>query len=307
MARRRPAFAAAVAVAGMWACQPAAEQPPTTGSPHRPLDGEHPIVAAAGDIACPGGPCDPEQATAEIVMRIDPDVVLALGDTQYREGAVAEFEASYDRSWGAFKAVTRPVPGNHEYRTAEAGGYFAYFGSAAAPDDGGDYSFDLGRWHLVAINSASLGAIDDDQLDWVRADLESSTRRCDLAYWHHPRFSSGAVEGIDPAPRLGPLWGLLHEEGVDVVLNGHAHQYERFAPLDAVGAIDEETGVREFVVGTGGGTPHPFEDEPAAGSRVRITDVYGVLELELRPRRYAWRFVGAVGSVLDHGSGTCHG
>ena len=263
-------------------------------------------MAAAGDIACPGPPCDPERSTAAIVSRIDPDLVLALGDTQYREGSLAEFGASYDRSWGAFKALTRPVPGNHEYRTTDAAGYFAYFGSAAAGENGGDYSFDLGRWHVIAVNSAFPGAITDRQLDWVREDLEASAHRCEIAYWHHPRFSSGAVEGNDPTPELGSLWTALYGEGVEVVLNGHAHQYERFAPLDGNGAIDVAKGIREFVVGTGGGTPHPFEDEPLPGSEVRITDVHGVLELELQPGAYEWRFVGSDGSVLDHGAGSCH-
>jgi 3',5'-cyclic AMP phosphodiesterase CpdA len=294
-----------VLVAVAAACERSADRPE---APSRvPRSGRYPVVVAAGDIACPGAPCDPERATAALVSRIDPDVVLALGDTQYREGSLADFRASYDRTWGTFKASTRPVPGNHEYRTTDAAGYFAYFGSIAAGEGGGHYSFDLGRWHLVAIDSAMPGAITDEQLDWVRADLESSSHRCEIAYWHHPRYSSGAVEGNDPIPELAPLWTLLHAQGVDVVLNGHAHQYERFAPLGADGEVDEGVGIREFVVGTGGGDPHPFVDEPLTASRVRITDVHGVLELELRPRAYAWRFVGTDGSVLDHGSGACHG
>jgi len=272
-----------------------------------PLSGRHPAVVAAGDIACPGSPCDPEQATAAIVSRIDPDLVLALGDTQYREGSLADFRASYERTWGAFKAITRPVPGNHEYRTTDASGYFTYFGTVAGGEDGGHDSFHLGRWHLVALDSAFPGAITDEQLDWVRADLEASSHRCEIVYWHHPLFSSGAVEGNDPMPELASLWALLHAQRVDVVLNGHAHQYERFAPLGADGAIDDDNGIREFVVGTGGGDPHPFEEVPLPASRVRITEVHGVLELELQPRSYAWRFVGADGSVLDHGSAACHG
>ncbi|HET9311680.1 MAG TPA: metallophosphoesterase [Actinomycetota bacterium] len=264
-------------------------------------------MVAAGDIACPGEPCDQERGTAAMVERIGPDVVLALGDTQYRAGALADFRASYDRTWGSFRSITKPVPGNHEYRTTGAAGYFAYFGRIAAVDDGGDYSFQLGRWLLVAINSAAPGAITDGQLDRVRADLEESSHRCEIVYWHHPLFSSGAVEGSDPMPELASLWALLHAQRVDVVLNGHAHQYERFAPLGADGAIDDVNGIREFVVGTGGGDPHPFEEVPLPASRVRITEVHGVLELELQPRAYAWRFVGTDGSVLDHGSAACHG
>jgi 3',5'-cyclic AMP phosphodiesterase CpdA len=263
-------------------------------------------VVAAGDIACPGDPCDGQRATAALVRRIDPVVVLALGDNQYTNGTLAEFEASYDPTWGEFRARTRPVPGNHEYRTDDAAGYFDYFGARASPQTHGDDAFDVGRWRVVALNSAAEGAITEDQLDWVRSELADADRRCELVYWHHPLFSSGAVEGNDPTPDLEALWALLVGEGVDVVLNGHAHQYERFAPLDADGRPSEETGIREFVVGTGGATPHAFEAEAAAGSIVRHTDVFGVLELELRPRGYAWRFVSAEGRVLDEGTGECH-
>jgi 3',5'-cyclic AMP phosphodiesterase CpdA len=283
------------------ACE-ALRDPAPSGTEWRPATGGHPVVVAAGDIACPGAaPCDPERSTAALIERMDAAAVLALGDTQYTDGTLAEYEASYDRSWGAFKDRTHPVPGNHEYRTVGAAGYFDYFGSRART---GDYGFDLGTWRLVAVDSAVDGAISGEQLDRVRSDLERSDRRCELAFWHHPRFSSGAVEGSDPVPELRALWTTLYEQGVDVVLNGHAHQYERFAPLDPEGNLDEAAGIREFVVGTGGGTPHPFEEEPVAGSRVRITDVHGVLELVLRPGSYSWRFVsvgGRVGRVLDHG------
>lgn len=279
---------------------------PPDGRPYRPLTGEHPVVVAAGDIACPGDPCDQQRETAAIVRRIDPTVVLALGDNQYTNGTLAEFEASYDPTWGEFLARTRPVPGNHEYRTDDAAGYFDYFGARASPQTHGDYAFDVGRWRVVALNSAAGGAITQEQIEWVRSDLHDADRRCELAYWHHPLFSSGAIEGNDPTPDLEALWALLVDEGVDVVLNGHAHQYERFAPLDADGQLSEETGIREFVVGTGGGTPHAFEQELVAGSSERFTDVFGVLEMELRPREYAWRFVSAEGRVLDQGAGECH-
>ncbi|MGH2540689.1 MAG: metallophosphoesterase family protein, partial [Actinomycetota bacterium] len=254
----------------------------------------------------PGEPCDPQRGTAALVRRIDPVVVLALGDNQYTNGTLGEFEASYDPTWGAFLARTRPVPGNHEYRTDGAAGYFEYFGARASPGSDGDYGFDVGRWRLVALNSAVDGAITAAQLEWVRSDLREADRRCELAYWHHPRFSSGTVEGNDPTPDLEALWAVLVDEGVDIVLNGHAHQYERFAPLDADGRPSEEAGIREFVVGTGGGTPHAFEEDPVAGSLVRRTDVHGVLELELRPRDYAWRFVSTDERVLDWGTGECH-
>ncbi|MGZ8631025.1 MAG: metallophosphoesterase family protein [Actinomycetota bacterium] len=308
MHRHRPRAAVAAVTTGLLialaACEPSADPAPT-GPPYRPVTGEYPVVAAAGDIACPPDEtCESARATADLLARIDPEAVLALGDNQYTWGTLAEFEASYDRTWGAFKDLTHPVPGNHEYRTPGGAGYFAYFGALSGPP-GGNYSFDLEGWHLVAINSAFEDAITDRQLDWVRADLDGSDGRCELAFWHHPRFSSGAVEGDDPVPELGPLWTLLNEQGVDVVLNGHAHQYERFAPLDADGRLDEATGIREFVVGTGGRTPHGFEEELVTGSEVQLTDVYGVLELVLRPRAYSWGFVSTDG-VLDRGVGDCH-
>ena len=264
-----------------------------------------PVVVAAGDIAPPGTGWG-HGATSDRILAIDPTVVLTLGDNQYPSGTLSDFQRHYGPTWGRFRTRTRPSPGNHDYETAGAAGYFAYFGRLAKPRGRSDYSFDLGTWHVVAVNSAPAGAIGEEQLDRVRSALERSNCRCELAYWHHPRYSSGAVEGHDPNPDLGPLWRLLNRHGVDVVLNGHAHHYERFAPLDAEGRLDESAGIREFVVGTGGGTPHPFEDEPVAGSRVRITDVHGVLELVLEPNAYTWRFVSAEGRVLDHGAGACH-
>ena len=263
--RVRVLVGAAIAVSA--SCEASGDVAPS-GTSYRPVRGDAPVIVAAGDIACPGDPCAPERATAALVARIDPTIVLALGDNQYTNGTLAEFERSYDVTWGTFKERTYPVPGNHEYRTREAAGYFGYFGKRASPGTDGDYGIDVGRWRLVALNSAAEGAITARQLDRVSADLRRSDAMCELAFWHHPRWSSGAVEGSDPEPDLGRLWEVLVEHGVDIVLNGHAHQYERFDALDAEGNVDGAAGIRQFVVGTGGGTPIASRTlrSPAPGS-----------------------------------------
>lgn len=302
MARRLIAarvLAAASLIVGLSVCRSV-----PTGAPFTPSTSGAAIVVAAGDIACPGQPCDEQRATADLVDSMRPDAVLALGDIQYVDGALADFESSFDPTWGRFLDETYPVPGNHEYHLPDAQGYFDYFGAAAYPEQGGWYSFDVGDWHLLAINSGS-GTISAEQLAWVEADLAGDDHVCELAYWHHPKWSSGTVHGPDPEPALESLWQTLHTAGVDVVLNGHEHNYERFALLDPNGRPDPQGGIRQFVVGTGGRSSYPFGD-PMPGSEKRITDVFGVLELTLQAEGYGWRFVGVPGTVLDQGSADCH-
>ena len=262
-----------------------------------------PVITAAGDIANEGEPGAPQRRTARLVLSIDPTAALTLGDNQYLDGELADFMASYDPTWGRFKNITRPVPGNHDYHTAGADGYFDYFGQRAHRGNGGYYSFDLGSWHLVAVNSGP-GSISDEQLDWIRQDLLRSDATCELAYWHHPRWSSGTNHGSDED--MAGLWQVLYEQGVDVVLNGHEHNYERFAPLSPSGDREPSTGIREFVVGTGGAGSYPFGD-PIPGSQRRLTDVFGVLRMTLHNDGYAWDFVRANGRVSDHGRHGCHG
>lgn len=267
-----------------------------------PARADDPVITAAGDIAQGGEPSRPQRQTARLVISIDPTAVLTLGDNQYPSGRLSDFRASYDPTWGRFKDITHPVPGNHEYLTARAQGYFRYFHRRAHRSTGGYYSFDLGAWHLVAVNSGRW-VISDAQLRFVRRDLRQSDATCELAYWHNPRFSSGAVHGSNPA--MGHLWRVLFRAGVDVVLNGHEHSYERFARLAPSGRRAPRRGIREFVVGTGGAGTYPFGD-PIRGSRVRITGVHGVLEMTLRPHRYDWAFVRTDGKVLDDGRDHCH-
>lgn len=261
-----------------------------------------PVITAAGDIAQEGESNRPQRQTARLVLSIDPTIALTLGDNQYPDGRLVDFRASYDPTWGRFKEITRPVPGNHDYYATGADGYFDYFGRLAHPSHGGYYSYDLGAWHLVAVNSR-LGAISDAQLRWIRRDLRRSDARCELAYWHNPRWSSGTSHGSDAA--AGDLWSVLSKAGVDVVLNGHEHNYERFAPLTPSGRRAPPRGIREFVVGTGGARTYPFGD-PITGSQVRITGVHGVLKMMLHREGYEWAFIRTDGKVLDSGRDRCH-
>jgi hypothetical protein len=259
-----------------------------------------PVVVAAGDIAMAGGH---QQVTSDRVLESDPDRVLVLGDNQYRSGELAEYRSFYDPTWGRFRASTRPVPGNHEYETAGAAGYFAYFGRAARPKGHSYYSFDLGGWHLIALNSSIDHGPGSAQERWLRADLVATAKRCILAYWHFPRFSSGAHQGSWGS--VGTFWNDLYDARADVVLSAHEHGYERFAPQTPWAKASRQ-GIRQFIVGTGGADLLGFAAHQP-NSQVRIGNVHGVLELVLHPASYQWRFVSEDGAVLDKGGPvTCH-
>lgn len=268
-------------------------------------------LAAAGDIAtCDGGG---QEATAALLdalfppsMRLDTGLVAVLGDNAYESGSKEEYLACYHPTWGRHKARTRPAVGNHEYVTAGASAYFEYFGAAAGDPARGYYSFDHGAWHVVALNSncAEVGGCQagSPQETWLRADLAAHSAACTLAFWHHPRFNSGAVHG--DAAFMRDIWQALMDHGADVVLAGHEHLYERFAPLDADGQPDA-AGPRSFVVGTGGRALYPF-GPPRTGSEARDNTSHGVLWLTLRPEGYDWLFVPAPpGTFSDAGSDLC--
>jgi hypothetical protein len=299
LARLVVVSAAAVALAGCGS-DPADE--PRAGPDHQQPAA---IVLAAGDIAyCgPGG----DERTARLLRR-EPGTILTLGDHAYPSGTPQQFERCYGTSWGRFRDRTRPAPGNHEYdASTSAQGYFGYFGAAAHPP-GGYYGFNLGGWHLVALNSSLCDTEGcgpgSDQFDWLRRDLADSAASCTLAYWHHPRYSSGVVHGSEED--VAPLWRLLHEAAAEVVLNGHEHNYERFAPQNPDGGPDPRQGIRQFVVGTGGGGHYEL-GPPLPTSEARNTDSYGVLKLRLRAGGYDWRFLPAAeGGFRDSGSGRCH-
>jgi acid phosphatase type 7 len=279
-----------------------------------------PVVVAAGDIASCASKSD--EVTAHLLARIH-GTVLTLGDNAYEDGTAADFRECYDPSWGKYKARTKPAPGNHDYSVGEtaigrvigraigtARGYFGYFGKAAGEPGKGYYSFNLGRWHLLSLNSncAEVGHCDSSspQMRWLKANLAANrNKRCTLAYFHHPRFSSGEEHGS--TPEVKPLWEVLYAAGVDVELSGHEHNYERFAPQDPNGKADPQRGIREFVVGTGGESHYPIL-EPIANSEVHNDHTYGVLKLTLHPKGYEWRFVPAgSGTFTDSGSALCHG
>ena len=259
-----------------------------------------PVVVAAGDIAEVGGH---QQLTSDRVRELDPDRVLLLGDNQYWSGTLAQYRRLYGPTWGRFKARTRPVPGNHEYQTPRAAGYFAYFGKAARPKGRSYYSFDLRGWHLIALNSSINHGPGSAQERWLRADLVATGKRCILAYWHYPRFSSGAHQGNWGS--LGTMWNDLYDARADVVLSGHEHSYERFA-RQTPWAKTSRQGIRQFVVGTGGADLLGFGARKPNSQR-RISHTHGVLELVLHPASYRWRFVSEDGAVLDRGGPVaCH-
>ena len=265
-------------------------------------------VVAAGDIASCRSSGD--EATARLLVTTK-GTVLALGDNAYEDGSVEAFRECYGPTWGRFKDRTRPVPGNHEYFTRGAAGYFGYFEDAAGESSEGYYSYDLGGWHVVALNSnpcvMDVGGchVLSPQVRWLKADLAANDNTtCTLAYMHHPRFSSGNEHGS--TPEVMPLWDTLYEAGADVVLAAHEHNYERFAPQDPVGREDPERGITEFVVGTGGNSHYEIETT-LPNSQVHNDDAHGVLTLALYPKSYDWRFVPVEDETFtDSGHGRCH-
>ncbi len=263
------------------------------------------ILVGAGDIAdCKD--LSGSEATANLLDQIS-GTVMAEGDLAYPEGSKENFEC-YNKTWGRAKSHTCPAAGNHEFRSTGAAPYFDYFGAAAGDPKTGYYSYDLGKWHIIVLNSECMdvGGCEAGSLQekWLRADLVAHPVACTLAYWHRPLFSSGGAHGNDPD--VTPLFRALYEANADVVVNGHDHDYERFAPQTPDGAADSSRGIREFVVGTGGKNHRPF-GEPKPNSELRNADVFGVLKLTLKPNAYEWQFIPEAGkSFTDSGSGTCH-
>jgi acid phosphatase type 7 len=269
--------------------------------------GGDPTIAAAGDIACDsstrGATTCHQAATADLLAAGNFTAVLGLGDHQYPTGALIDFNAYYDPTWGRVKAKTYPTPGNHEYQTSDAAGYFAYFGDRAGPTGRGYYSFDVGSWHIISLNSEISTAAGSPQEAWLKADLATSSQRCTLAYWHRPLFSSGP-HGDNPSVK--PLWDVLYATGAEVVLAGHDHDYERFAPQTPSGSADATRGIREFVVGTGG-KEHYSISSTKPNSQIHNTDTFGVLQLTLHSDGYDWKFLPEAGKTFtDSGSSSCH-
>ncbi|HET8630678.1 MAG TPA: LamG-like jellyroll fold domain-containing protein [Thermomicrobiales bacterium] len=280
-----------------------------------------PVIAAAGDIACDPGDIDyhggagdadgcHQAATAALLAQINPTAILALGDLQYDDATLAKFKQAYEQTWGKYKDITHPTAGNHEYYQQGANGYFAYWGAAAGDPAKGYYSFDIGTWHLISLNAQCTQKqgqgpacdANSPQVQWLKADLAAHPNSCTLAFWHEPRFSSGDY-GNDET--TAPFWDALYAAGADIVLNGHEHEYERFALQDPTGKPSAK-GIREFIVGTGGKSQRTFHViDPT--SEVRNTGTYGVLKLVLHPDGYDWQFVPEAGKTFtDSGTTACH-
>jgi hypothetical protein len=252
------------------------------------------ILVGAGDIATCGGSGD--EATAALLDGIQ-GTIFTAGDNAYSDGTAAEFAECFAPSWGRHKSRIYPAPGNHDYHVAGAPGYYGYFGDRAG-GPGGYYAYDLGAWRIYSLNSE---IVSDAQVVWLRADLAAHPRACVAAYWHHPLFSSGR-HGNDESVR--PFWDVLHAAGAELVLNGHDHDYERFAPQTPSGQA-ATGGIREIVVGTGGAGLRPFEGA-RPNSQVRDAGTNGVLKLTLSAVGYRWDFVPTGGSFTDTGTGVCH-
>jgi hypothetical protein len=263
------------------------------------------ILVGAGDIAdCKD--LSGAEATAKLLVQT-PGTVMAVGDLAYPDGSKENF-VCYDKTWGRVKSRTRPAAGNHEFHAAGATPYFDYFGAAAGDPKTGYYSYELGTWHIIVLNSEckDVGGCEpgSPQEKWLRADLAAHPTACTLAYWHKPLFSSGGAHGNDLTVK--PLFQALYDADADVVVNGHDHDYERFAPQTPDGAADAKRGIREFVAGTGGKNHRPFT-EPKPNSESRDATAFGVLKLTLKPNAYDWQFIPEAGkSFADSGSGTCH-
>lgn len=287
-----------------------------------------PVVAmAAGDIACGADSFFEkclQRETSDLLVGESPDVVLPLGDLQYECGEASDFTTYYDPTWGRVKSRTRPVIGNHEYHTSTdpahpcygnpPGGkaYFDYFGAAAGAEGKGYYSYDIRGVHFIALNSmcdkvGGCGA-GSPQEQWLRADLAANSSTCTVAYWHHPMFTSSIKKENDL--RFQPFWQVLYDAGADIVLNAHAHNYERFAPQNPTGGADANYGLRQWTVGTGGKNYTGLDATLQPNSEAVNSGTFGVLRLAIHSDRYEWKFVPAAGSTTgfaDSGSTPCHG
>jgi hypothetical protein len=276
------------------------------------------LFIGAGDIAQCGPQLSHAQDTAALIRKFPKAKVFTAGDDAYLNGTTREFNNCYDKSWGSFKRRTFPAPGNHEYGLYlprprhTAAPYFNYFGTKAGDPGLGYYSYDLGDWHIVSLNgmAGQPGAPTiTAQADWLRQDLDSHKKRCILAYWHHPLFSSGDTHGDDPhdpGRSTDRLWDVLLLHKADVIVNGHDHHYERFGLQDAKHKADKD-GIREFVVGTGGGDDRGIKTKKD-NSEVRLGHLYGVLLMTLHPSGYEWHFLNVDGTVDDQSTeiNSCH-
>ncbi|HUG40916.1 MAG TPA: metallophosphoesterase, partial [Longimicrobiales bacterium] len=263
------------------------------------------VLVGAGDIAVCGYETD--ERTAELLDHIA-GTIWTAGDNAYPSGTRDNFAECYEPTWGRHRARTRPTPGNHEYRSPGAAPYFEYFGEAAGEPGKGWYSYRYGGWLILALNS-NLSELPADhveeQMEWLRDTLEETPAKCTLAYFHHPLFSSGS-HGGNADEDVRPIYRALYDAGADVVLVGHDHHYERFAPLDPDGNLDRARGIRQFLVGTGGGALRDNSRQVHPHSEFFSNNDHGVLEVVLHPDGFEWQFLTVRGGGGDGGRGTCH-
>jgi hypothetical protein len=276
-----------------------------------------PVLVGAGDIAS----ClqENDEATAALLDQVVATaaeaaaeaVVFTAGDNAYESGTLAEYEQCYGPTWGRHKERTRPATGNHEYALGNADGHFQYFGEAAGDPGAGYYSFNLGTWHVIVLDTGDhceivACAAGSAQEQWLRSDLAANDAFCTIAIWHDPLFTSGAP--ASSARFLLPFWRALYEFGADVIVNGHEHNYERFGPQTPDGLLNRNHGVRQFVVGTGGNGHRSIDTPRATHSEVADDATYGVIRLTLHPGGYDWEFIPVEGGTFqDAGSDECHG
>jgi hypothetical protein len=279
-----------------------------------PTPAPDPVLVGAGDVtSCTQENDDLTAALLdEVVEKSSGEVVVfTAGDNAYEDGTIEEYESCYGPTWGRHKERTRPAPGNHEYHLAGAEGYFAYFGAAAGNPAEGWYSYNVGTWHIIVLNTSDhcqshLCNQNSPQGLWLREVLKTNDALCTLAIWHDPLFSSGRVHGSHQ--HVKPFWEALYRRGADVVINGHEHNYERFAPQTPEGESDPDHGIRQFVAGTGGESHYREGEELVPNSEAADDSTYGVLKLTLRPSGYDWEFIPEPrGTFRDSGSGECHG
>ena len=274
---------------------------PVIGSLGKSPSAEAAVLVGAGDIAQCGG--DRDEATASLLDEIA-GTVFTAGDNVYPDGTKEQFADCYASSWGRHIDRTRPSPGNHDYHTSNGKGYYSYFGTRAGPAGEGWYSYELGGWHIVVLNSncGAVGGCEEDsaQHDWLVADLDDHPAACVLAYWHHPLWNAGGHRGNSS---VEPLWEALSDAGADVVVNGHDHNYQRWARQDSSG-LAHSGGIRQFIVGTGGASPYAQKHSPE--NLEVFGTAPGVLQLNLDPAGYEWEFIGVAGTAFtDRGSETC--
>lgn len=268
----------------------------TTARISRPV-----VLVGAGNIATCGSQSD--NATANLIAGMPDATVFTLGDN-VQSGTLDEYNRCYAPAWGQFLSRTRPALGNHDYQDSDAQGSFDYFGDRVGPRGLGYYSYNLGAWHIIVLNDRGTSSLDQEQMTWLAGDLAANTRQCTIAMWHVPLFLSSNTAGWTTNPDKKPVWDMLFNAGVELVLNGQQHNYERFAPMKPDGSVDTDRGIRQFSVGTGGESIDNFS-VIHPNSEVRA-GVFGVLKLTLKRSGYDWQFIATGSGFSDSGSGSCH-